>query len=64
MDEESGTKDVDCVLSTLEVEELIDKIVKDLRNVVIEEREGMPNSNSSQIFCQDLYTHQGGGFYE
>jgi len=53
MDEETGVKDVDCVLSTLEVEELIEKNLKDLNEI--------EETCLDTIFQEDLYTHRGGG---
>lgn len=53
MDEETDTKDVDCVLSTLELEELLEKEKINLNDL---------KSTGHGLDYQDsLYTHQGGG---
>ena len=57
MDEESEIKDVDCVLSTLEVEELIEKQnINFIDDIVSNEFNAPFNEDSKEI-----YTHYGGG---
>lgn len=54
IDELTETKDVDCVLSTVELEELLDKANVKLEDMPMREME-------PAMFDGDLYTHVGGG---
>ncbi len=53
INKDTGVKDVDCVLSTLELEELIEMYFKDFSQI--------EESDLDNIFQEDTYTHRGGG---
>ena len=53
IDELTNSKDVDCVLSTIELEELLDRQSLSLAD--------LPGRELEPLFDKDLYTHVGGG---